>query len=264
MDCDIQDHVQRQIYFRGVYEPIEAYLFTRLITPGAIVIDAGANVGQYSLLASSAATSTGRVYSFEPVPATFDQLSQHIRKNRIMNVELNQTALWNVGGQISLGLASDQSRNAGAFSIGITRESVVPPVTARTIRLDDYIRDHQISSVHIVKMDIEGAEWAALQGMTDLIARDRPIILTEINPVACSRLEYHPEVFWEFLVRRFGYTAWQIGGSARSWTVLTGANRLPQTNVLFTPGELPSAIATGWDYSGCLRWARSGRSRRHT
>ena len=53
MSCDLRDHVQRQIYFQGCYEPVEAYLFCKLIKPGMTVIDAGANVGQYTLLAST-------------------------------------------------------------------------------------------------------------------------------------------------------------------------------------------------------------------
>ena len=69
MHCDLRQHVDRHIYYLGAYEPVESYLFTRLLQPGMTVIDAGANIGQYTLLAATAVGSRGTVHCFEPVPA---------------------------------------------------------------------------------------------------------------------------------------------------------------------------------------------------
>src|SRR5438445_13396629 len=52
MTCDLADQIQRQIYFVGAYEPIEVYLLRYLLRPGMVVIDAGANVGQHTLIAA--------------------------------------------------------------------------------------------------------------------------------------------------------------------------------------------------------------------
>src|SRR5262245_29727177 len=75
MQCDLRDSIQRAIYFFGAFEPLDSYLFLKLVRPGMTVIDAGANVGQYTLLASQAVGSEGHVYSFEPIPAIFDVLA---------------------------------------------------------------------------------------------------------------------------------------------------------------------------------------------
>ena len=53
MDCDLRDHVQQQIYFFGGYEPIEASLLLSLLGEGDVVVDAGANVGFYTLIHSA-------------------------------------------------------------------------------------------------------------------------------------------------------------------------------------------------------------------
>ena len=78
MRCDLTDHVERQVYFIGLYEPVESLLLTRLLKPGMTVIDGGANVGQHTLTAAKAVSTGGAVHSFEPVPATFDKLRGNI------------------------------------------------------------------------------------------------------------------------------------------------------------------------------------------
>jgi hypothetical protein len=59
MRCDFSDIVQRQIYFGGLFEPIEAYLFLKMLGPGMTAFDVGANCGQYTLLAARAVGALG-------------------------------------------------------------------------------------------------------------------------------------------------------------------------------------------------------------
>src|SRR5205085_1504296 len=89
--------VQRHIYFQGVYEPVEAYLFSRLAAPGMTVVDAGANVGQYTLIASARVGPSGAVHSFEPVPETYRVLAEHVAANRAANVVANRAACASLG-----------------------------------------------------------------------------------------------------------------------------------------------------------------------
>ena len=258
--CNLRDDVQRQMYFLGAYEPIEAYLFTRLVEPGSLVIDAGANVGQYTLLGASATGPSGAVHSFEPVPATFARLESNLALNRHPNVHLNRLALWDRAERLFLGLEADMAQNAGAFSVGAAKSSAVPAVEADAVRLDDYLAGQPGGRVSVVKMDVEGAEAQALDGMAEMLARDRPFILLEVNRIACERLGYEPNRLWELPVWRLGYTAWGFGLSASEWRTLPDAAGIEQGNVLFAPGELPSTLTSGWDYRGCLRWARGSGS----
>src|SRR5579872_7341014 len=52
MTCDLRNHIQRHVYYFGAYEPIESFLFEKALRPGMVVLDVGANVGQYSLIAA--------------------------------------------------------------------------------------------------------------------------------------------------------------------------------------------------------------------
>lgn len=248
--CDLKDHVQRHMFFQGVYEPIEAYLFVRLLRPGCVVFDVGANVGQYTLLASSAVGEAGAVHSFEPVPRNFDRLKSHVELNGLRNAHLNRVAAWRESTELCFGRPSSEA-NDGSYTIGAAGE-----IRARAIRLDEYAVENKIDRLDVVKMDIEGAELGAIEGMIGLLERHRPLVLMEINRSACARVGYDPGKFWEVLVRPFGYTAWSIPHCSNEWQRLDSSDGVEQMNVLLTPAGLPASVASDWDFRRCIRWAR--------
>ncbi|MBD2081728.1 FkbM family methyltransferase [Leptolyngbya sp. FACHB-17] len=251
--CDLRDHVQRQIYFLGTYEPIEAYLFNQLLKPGMTVIDAGANIGQYTLLAATGVGETGAVHSFEPVPTTFSQLRQNVEDNSLPNVYLNQAGLWYKSASIALGLSSEMLQNCGAYSIGVLDQAT--EVSAIALTLDDYAAQRNIQKVDLIKMDIEGAEYAALMGMQAIIQRDRPVFLMEVNTIALDRMGYQKSQIWQFMVKEQGYTAYGIGITACK--LLQNLDEIAQSNVIFVhPSCGIDLTQTTWNFKGVLRWSR--------
>jgi len=257
MDCDLQDQIQRLIYFQGLYEPVEAFLFTSILQPGMTVVDAGANVGQYTLLASRAIGPAGTVYSFEPVPSTFSRLQSHVRDNRLENVQLTRAALWAEATVLRIGLSPDMSNNCGAYSVGSSNPATT--LECHSLRLDDFVFERRIDRVDLVKMDIEGAELFALHGMLSTLRRHRPILLMEVNRVAATRLGYSPADLWDLLVTDLGYRAWAIGHSHHVSHALTDLDEIEQQNVIFHVEDLPAAVTEGWDLKSVLRWARRSK-----
>ena len=257
MLCDLRDHVQRQIWFNGAYEPVETYLFSQLLQPGMTVLDIGANVGQYTLIASTAVGPTGQVHSFEPVPMTFARLKQHVELNQLTNVTPTQAALWMEETTLELGLAEDQADNVGSYSIG---EAAAAPakITARAIRLRDYAEAHKLERLDLVKMDIEGAELFALHGGRPLFERFRPVILMEVNRAALAKLETDPESLWRF-VEDMAYRAWRIGFSPETSGSIANFDGLDQANILLHVNSLPEAVTNGWNYRQVMQWARANR-----
>ena len=256
IDCNLQDHVQRQIYFLGVYEPVEAYLFTQLLKPGMTVIDAGANVGQYTLLASTRVGTDGAVHSFEPVPATFTQLSSNVNANRLLNVYLNQAALWNESTTVKLSLSDEMKDNIGSYSVGITNQATA--VESVSVRLDDYIVSKSIQSVDLIKMDIEGAEFFAIMGMQHVLERDRPILLIEFNRLALQRVGVTPERLWDLIANKFDYLGYLI--EIDSCKEISDTSGIQQKNILCVhKSKIPDFIKDGWNLKYVLRWARSGK-----
>jgi hypothetical protein len=156
---------------------------------------------------------------------------------------------------VSLGLGPDKL-NDGSYTIGIPAEAV-DTVTSRGVRLDDYVAEHKLDRVDFVKMDIEGAEWFALQGATAVLSRWRPTMLMEINRPACRALGYEPERIWEFL-KPYGYLIWAVGQSPETCRSLLNLDGADGVNVIFHTSPLPANMTKGWSYKSILRFHRRG------
>jgi FkbM family methyltransferase len=256
VSCDLRDHVQRHMYYLGCYEPVEAYLFSRLLSPGMTVFDIGANVGQYTLLSSSAIGVNGRVHSFEPIPKNFDRLVSALSANRLRNVIANNVAVWEKNQTLRLGLPSDEVGNDGAYSVG--GSSSANAISGRAVALDDYVDQHGITKIDVIKMDIEGAELPALRGMLRLLRRDQPLILMEVNRAASENAGHSTAEIWDLLARQLGYRAWMIGHTAETCRTLEHLEEIQQSNIVFHVTDLPAGIRTGWNTRGALKWARKG------
>ena len=254
MTCDLADQIQRQIYFFGAYEPIEVYLLRYLLRPGMVVIDAGANVGQHTLIAAGEVGPGGEVHAFEPVPKNFRRLVAHVSENGLAAmVRTNMMALWHQAETVRLNLASDKA-NDGGYTIGVPSEAV-DSVPCPCVRIDDYVAENKLVRVDFVKMDIEGAEWFALRGATAVLARWRPTMLMEINRLACRGLGYEPERIWEFL-KPYGYLMWGVGPSPEMCRSLSSLDGVDSANVVFHTSGLPDNVTKGWSYKSILRFHR--------
>jgi len=256
MRCDFSDFVQRQIYFAGLFEPIEAYLFLKMIGPGMTVFDVGANCGQYTLLGARAVGASGAMHSFEPIPETFRILEQHVRLNGLGNVTLNQAALWNEATELSLGGAPGLQAQSGRWSAGFAATDP-SAVKVRAIRFDDYVHEHGVSRIDLIKIDIEGAEPFMLQGARESLERFRPVFLMEVNGKAMDRLGWTPQRLWGEL-KPLGYRAFQVGQSPRRSGPILDFDAVEFANVIFHVKDLPAEITSGWDRRPVKRWACSG------
>jgi len=256
MKCDFTDIVPRQIYFGGLFEPIESYLFLKLLEPGMTVFDIGANCGQYTLLAAHAIGPNGSVHGFEPLPYTFEVLSENVRLNNLDNVILNQAALWKENSHLTLGRDPDKMASSGQWSAGYA--TIDPaPVVVPAIRLDDYVRDHAITRLDMIKIDIEGSEPFVLEGGQETIARFKPMFLMELNRRTLGLMNWTPQrLFLE--LKRYGYRAFDVGPSLRRSGERTDFEGIKFANVIFHMKDLPAAVTSGWDRRGVKRWACSG------
>jgi FkbM family methyltransferase len=147
----------------GTYEQSTQATLTELIHPGMTVFDVGANVGFFTLLASRLVGPAGRVYAFEPLPRNIAYLRHHLALNGVeARVEVVPAAV------------SDR-HGAGLFAAGANplmgRLSDAGDIVT-TVRLDDF------PVPHVVKMDIEGGEVAALDGAPNMLAAEPSLFLS--------------------------------------------------------------------------------------
>lgn len=142
-----------------------------LLKPGWIAIDAGANIGWYTIIMSKMVGNTGKVIAFEPEPLNFRILSKNIKDHNLKNVVTFQIALSNIDGHAELQL----SKNPATPSI-MARGS--NSITVETMRLDTILRKLGVSNVDFMKIDVEGAEMNLLKGSTETI-KTKPTIIME-------------------------------------------------------------------------------------
>src|SRR5206468_992178 len=106
--------------------------------------------------------------------------------------------------------------------------------------------------VDLIKLDIEGAELFALQGMAGILETHRPILLLEVNRPNCLAAGYPPEEIEKFL-RGFGYHFWEIGASPGRCRRVTDFAAIDRANLLCHLTALPPAVTAGWSYKRILR-----------
>jgi FkbM family methyltransferase len=210
------DHVSKRILAAGYYEPETVALFHRFIQPGMVVLDIGAHIGQYTLVASRLVGQSGGVHSFEPDPDTFAWLRGNCRRNKLANVTLNRLALSDVSEMRTFYFAttSDIGSNSLAEPKNFSgRKSEVP-----CVRLDDYLQRRGITRVHLVKMDVEGAELGVLRGGESLFSSpDRPILILEFEGPRQIAFGSSCRELGAWLVKR-GYELFRIGVTLEPYT----------------------------------------------
>ena len=195
----------------GGWEVETTRLFKQLTGEGDIVVDIGANIGYYTLLAARIVGEHGKVYAFEPDPTNCGVLTGNVKLNGFYNVEIIPKAVSDRKGQLELYL---DEKNAGAHSI-YRPKKVKRSVVVDSITLDEYFQGRE-HPVNIVKMDIEGAEIAALSGMRRIIEKNENLkIFTEFHPPWVSRAGVSPEYFISELFDRYHFSVTVILDYAR-------------------------------------------------
>jgi FkbM family methyltransferase len=205
---DLRDTIQQQIYF-GIYEIIETKLIKKLIRPGCVFFDIGANVGYYSFLASKLVGTTGRVFAFEPIPGNMSDIQRNIQANAITNIFIHPLAVGSKSGTLILYTRENPLHNSGwASKVSTPRRQ--NKVEVRVVSLDDFIKSKGINSVHLMKMDIEGSELDALLGGKRLFTqKDAPDIICEVNPFLLGRQNLESRAITQCLAD-YGYSLFQL------------------------------------------------------
>jgi FkbM family methyltransferase len=168
----------------GTYELSKQEKFIEVVRPGWRVLDVGANVGYYSLLASELIGSTGSVTAFEPVPRNLGYLHRHITLNECRNISVIEAAVTGYCGTVRF----DNTRSGPTGRIDENG-----PLEVTAITLDSLIQSPGFKGADCIKMDIEGAEYEALKGAQQLLSQFHPAIFLathgeEIHKRCCDLL----------------------------------------------------------------------------
>ncbi|MCD4803668.1 MAG: FkbM family methyltransferase [Anaerolineales bacterium] len=171
----------------GEYEPVETKLILELVKPGAAILDIGANIGYYSLLFAKLTGPSGQVFAFEPDPYSYDLLQQNILENGYTNIFAFQLGVSDQNEELVL--CRDPFNN---LDHRVLKSDVKDNIeNVRVVKLDDFLQEHSARPIDFIKMDIQGSEGWALEGMKELIKDSKTIqILTEYEPQRLDQSGY--------------------------------------------------------------------------
>ncbi|MFJ4704419.1 FkbM family methyltransferase [Streptomyces anulatus] len=175
------DVIQRYQYLFGEWEPnLSAFLRDRL-RPGDTFIDVGAHRGAFSLLASHAVGPRGRVVAIEPSPQFHDELTDAATANRRTNIQAIWSAVSDSRGTMTLYL--EDPANLG-HTTAVRPRHVHAAFEVPTAPLAELVSRAEFATARVIKIDVEGAEAAAIRGLLPAIPglRDDAELVVEITP----------------------------------------------------------------------------------
>jgi len=179
-----------------VYERHEIAFVRGALRSGMTLLDIGANVGLYSAIGSHAVGAEGTVIAFEPDPESFQYLEATMRKNGGRNARLFRLAAANQNGAARLFTSSTNRGDNRLYDNDLRDGSV----EIETVRLDDFLPTIGIRSVDFIKIDLQGFEGHALQGLERTIRNSsRMILMTEFWPFGLTQAGTDPRGFLDML-----------------------------------------------------------------
>jgi FkbM family methyltransferase len=162
-------------YFQN--KRLTSFLLPYLITPGDVCIDAGANMGHYTMHMAHLTGNSGRVCAFEPQHSFAQMICQSAEHNNFRHVDVDRRVLYKVSGK-ELSFFLGRSGNSGIASLSRNFKSGNPrnisgKVSVHTVTLATVFQEQDIDTCQLLKVDVEGAESDLLEGAIDLLESRR-------------------------------------------------------------------------------------------
>jgi len=237
------DYISRMVYFCGAHEKYMLFFLRDWIeatkNDGAVFLDIGANVGNHALFMSKCVSE---VHAFEPYKLVRDQLDKKIKLNSIGNIFVYPVGLSNKEEEIPFFAPPGSNLGAGSFSEGhYEGNSFVAKL--KVVIGDDLLSKAGVERVDIVKMDIEGHEKFALEGLKKTFEKTRPLIVLEVSPTTLKSFSGIDDFsahlpkdykFYRFSVAnrdsgRYEIAPYEYGRYYKNWDVIACPNEKIET-----------------------------------
>jgi FkbM family methyltransferase len=213
--------------YTNQYEQSEINLVIDFLKPGMNVLDIGANIGLYSLIAEKIVSPSGTIWAFEPSTENFDRLKANLTLNKVLKVNPVQLALADIEDEMIV-LLRDRGFGDGERYLALqqgpkyTRNTAVNDSgdieRVRVTTLDSFLyKEIKTPKIDFIKIDIEGGELRVFRGASRTLAENPDImIFFECAPLCCQRAGNTTEEVFQYL-RTFGFEIYAMNKSSRKW-----------------------------------------------
>jgi FkbM family methyltransferase len=213
-----EGEVAEFLAFPGLFENEEMQLIAAYLKPGMKMVDVGANIGLYSVLASSIVGDSGRIWAFEPSAESFNRLVRNLRLNGCVRVQPIQVALSSEADQV-LCLTSDTGYgDAYRYAAPVSgKKSTLGSEVVRATTTDACATEYGIRDVDLMKIDVEGGEYRTLLGAREFLsANPELMVVFESEPDWCKRSGCKQSDAMDLLLKT-GFQLYAWNKSKRLW-----------------------------------------------
>lgn len=211
--------IDHQSFYNSLSKEIE-YIKKFKNKDNVTVVDGGANLGFYSIVYSL--LDNVSVLSFEPFPDTFAYLKKNINTNKISNITPIEVGLFSETKEMAIGSPNafrfysfmtkffkfTDKDQAGCASV-FTSDMSAP--IAKFIKGDECHELKSLDSIDLIKIDVEGSELYALQGLEQTILQHQPLLIIEFSIHALLAANISPDKLWNF-IKKLGYKKYSLCG----------------------------------------------------
>jgi FkbM family methyltransferase len=233
VNVNTASYIEWHLFFFGYYERHIVKLMKRLLKPGDVAFDIGANIGCHTLIMSSLVGKDGEIFAFEPHPTVFEKLRDNLDLNRADNVVPLRYAIAAESGDAILYSFDEAFANQGMSSLSPLNEPRAVlrfSVVCKTV--DEMAESRHLDRLDFIKIDTEGHETSVILGAQESLARFKPPIILEYNRKAWERAG---KGFEDMLIL-FSEIGYELMLIKRSGRIVRVPSRLPAAaNLLAVP-----------------------------
>lgn len=190
------DHIlSLTVFSYGVWEPEITSFVRRIVKPGYVVVDVGANLGYFTVLFSKLVGNRGKVYAFEPEPANFMLLCKNVEINKCENVVLSDFAISNYIGMADLYISDLNPVDHRMANIPFEKRK---KLIVKTTTIDFIFGNKKLD---LIKIDVQGHERHCIEGMIETINANPSLkIICEFWPYGLSLQGSDPHDFLDLII----------------------------------------------------------------
>ena len=190
----------------------QSEVIRQIVAEADVFVDVGANQGIFSAIASSTMRRDGEIIAIEPQPSLARCVERTLSHSSIREWSVIEKIVSDSPGELQLEIPGE---NLGEAHVSASRGGRAESITVSATTLDVLLAHVRQDQKVVLKIDVEGAELAALKGARAFLARCKPTMMMEINPDAMERYGYTPGVLAEFL-EEIGYRSWALTAETRT------------------------------------------------
>lgn len=229
------------------YEPDVSALFATVLRPGDRVIDVGANVGWFSLLARALVGPEGAVTAFEPDPANIERFERNCQINGFENVRIVPQPASDKAGDVEFHLCADGTGGNSLWDPGLHPMNAHTRAVPKTLALQATTIDAlHAGNVRLIKIDVEGAEERVLRGADNLLGRVRPpFVVAELHEFGLDQMGATQESLRR-LMEGYGYSTFILYADGSLPMLVPAGTTIKSEYILNILFSTPGAVGARW------------------